>query len=174
MVCRYKNATWRLQISESRDGWLRTVCVQNPFFLSLKDQEDKVHKCSGELETLEVEERALDGRNGERYWEVVQCHVSAQHPQCRLSQFLLAMECWLKHSNRLWSWGTWILPDLSTMCKIGSLSQCLSTTHLFVVFLLFVQVAQKPEITKDHHECSLSTWVPFHSLLLPEDTQDYS
>lgn len=31
-------------------------------FLSLKDQKDRVHKCSGELETLEVEQRALDGR----------------------------------------------------------------------------------------------------------------
>lgn len=38
--------------------------MQNPFFLSLKDQEDRVYKWSGELATLEVEQRALDGRNG--------------------------------------------------------------------------------------------------------------
>lgn len=36
--------------------------MQNPFFLSLKDQVDRVHKCSADLETLEVEQRALDGR----------------------------------------------------------------------------------------------------------------
>lgn len=35
-------------------------------FLSLKDQKDRVHKCSGELETLEVEQRALDGRKWEK------------------------------------------------------------------------------------------------------------
>lgn len=37
-----------------------SVCAE-PFSV-LEDQEDGVHKCSGERETLEAEQRALDGR----------------------------------------------------------------------------------------------------------------
>lgn len=46
----------------------------------------------GERRHWRLNSKLLMEGNGERYGEVAQCDASAQHPQGRLSQFVLAVE----------------------------------------------------------------------------------